>query len=245
MEEKQEAKKNEVKIINFINEPKDHNNKKNKKEKQSFEMQYFKSFLKIYEDLKNIFQNIEKKLQLKNITKPIISEKNEKIDILTNKIIEIYHNLNYNYLCLIDMIHKKIENYLNEIGQLQNLLNTFEEINKNYQSKKKILSELKENYHTKGKILEKLLIETFDKNENPSNQINNLLNKTIVNLRKYKDSIVDINVCKKQYNEKLNELKEKCSKFDDVCVFDFIKEEISKTLELNTNMIKKIISDIK
>jgi hypothetical protein len=171
--------------------------------------------------------------------------KNEKIGILTNKIIEIYHNLNYNCLCFIDMIHKNIENYLNETNHLQNLFNSLEEIYKNYQLKKKALTEIKEKYHTSGKNLEKLLIETFNQNENPSNQINNLLTQMAINLKKYKNSINDINECKNEYNKKLNELKEKCSKLEEISIFNFAKEEISKNLELNLKMISKTILDIK
>ena len=227
----------------IINNSKDNNYKNNQKEISK--IKYFKVFLKVYDDLKKILKNEDKLLQLKNFSKQYIIDEEEKIDIITNKIIETYQDIISNFHKLTESIYIKIEQYINDITQQQNKQNTFEEIKKILNLKIKKLLELKNNYHMNGEHLEKLVLQTFENNEDPSNELNSALIKTNESLDKYKAGIIEINEFKKEYN-KFKILNNNYSKLqlENIFLFDSIKDEFNNNLEKSLKLISKTILDV-
>jgi hypothetical protein len=215
------------------------NNSNNNSEKSSIQIKNYKSFLKIYEYLnKKVLKSINKTSNLKN--KSIQSQLNddeEKLFLITNKIVDIYLNILNNFQKLFENIMTKITNYLNDYNQLQIKYSNFEEINKLYKQKNKKINELKNDYHQNGKELEKCILTNLEQNEINILEIDKLLNKTKESLNKYKMEVIETNKCIIEYNKKQIDLKENYNKIDKIVLFDIIKEEFNNNLELNLRNI--------
>lgn len=205
---------------------------------------YFNNIIKIYEDLNKMFQNFEKILHSKIILKQNIIDNNENIHIITKKLIEIFIDITSLFQKSIEKIISNIEKYLDDIKNLQIKFNSFDEIYKLYQQKNKKVLESKNTYLESGKELEKLSIINFENNDLPSNELENLNQKTKEIFIKYKNDVNELNKYNTEYNEKQKEFFENYIKLENLYFYDSIKEEINNILEKNLKLISKAILDI-
>ena len=240
MEEEEEENEN---IINDSSPKKNNINDT----KVSAKMKYFKSFLKLFEDLeKKLSKNIKKANQLKNKYIKNIKDDDEKLKIITNKILEAYHVILTTFQLLFDKIRKKIKNYSDDFDQLEQKYSNFNEykkILKNKDDNKKLL-ELKNNYHKNGKNLENLALITFDKEDSNTSEFDKLLLKTKESFNKYKNEVNEKNKLKKEYNNKLFEFNHIYNKVNKILLYNSIKEEFNNYLEQNLKKISEVILDI-
>ena len=215
--------------------------------KVSAKMKYFKSFSKLFEDLKKkLSKTINKANKLKNKYIKNIQDDDEKLKIITNKILEIYHIILTTFQNLFDKIIKKINNYSKEFNQLEEKFakfNEYKKIKNKNDNKKKIL-ELKNSYHQNGKNLEHLAIISFDKEDSDSSEFDKLLLKTKESFNKYKHEVNEINKFNKEYNNKLDEFNQIYNKVDKIFLYNSIKEEFNNYLEQNLKKISEVILDI-
>ena len=222
------------------------NNSNNIIEKPSIKIKYIKEFLKTYENLnKKTLKSIDEVIQLKN--KSIhnnLNDEEEKVFLITNKIIEKYQNILSNYQKLFENIISKLTNYLNDYNQLQIKYTNFEEINKLYNQKKKRITELKNDYHQNGKEFEQCVITKFEENKINSDESDKLIYKVKESLNKYKMEVTDINKCIIEYNKKQKDLMEIYTKFNKIILYDSIKEEFNKNFEHNLKIISSTVLDI-
>ena len=240
MEEEEEENEN---IINDSSPKKNNINDT----KVSAKMKYFKSFLKLFEDLeKKLSKNIKKANQLKNKYIKNIKDDDEKLKIITNKILEAYHVILTTFQLLFGKIRKKIKNYSDDFDQLEQKYSNFNEykkILKNKDDNKKLL-ELKNNYHKNGKNLENLALITFDKEDLNTSEFDKLLLKTKESFNKYKNEVNEKNKLKKEYNNKLFEFNHIYNKVNKIFLYNSIKEEFNNYLEQNLKKISEVILDI-
>ena len=124
IEEEEEENEN---IINDLSPEKNNINDT----KVSAKMKYFKSFSKLFEELKKkLTKTIKKANKLKNKYIKNINDDDEKLKLITNKILEIYHIILTTFQNLFDKIIKKINNYSKEYNQLEEKFAKFNECKK-------------------------------------------------------------------------------------------------------------------
>ena len=207
-------------------------------QKELKKINYFKVYKNLLENLNKILENNENEFQeSNNAFNKYMIDNEEKIYVITSKIIDIYMNLKKNFQKLISNIISKLNKYINDLSEKQIKYKSFDEIYKIFQQKKIKLSEIKNNYIKNAKELENLAIKHFTKNDNPSKELDNLIHKTKDSLNKYKTEINDIEKYRIEYNQKQKDLKEKHIKLEKIFFFDYIKEEINNNLQESLKII--------
>ena len=234
----------ETENFNIIN---NYNEKNNLiEEKTSIKSKYLKAFLNFYEHLNRKLTKYGNKVLIlkKKYLYNIKNDDEEKLFIITDKIIETYQIFFINLQKSTEKIIEKIKYYLYDYNKLEIKYSIFNDIKKIYQQKHKKIIELKNNYHQNGKELEKIAMNNFEKTIIDFSEIDKILSKTKDSLNKYRKEVIEINKYKKEYNNKQIDLMENYTKFERIFLYDLIKEEFNKFLDKHLKVISTVILEI-
>ena len=208
-------------------------------------IKHFKALLEYYENINRIILNEENEFnELNNKNNNILVNNKDNIYIITNKIVEIYKIIISNFQNLIKTNIIKIEEYLKIFKEEEIIYNSFDVAYKAFTKVKNNLLEVKNNYHKNGKELESFAINHFKNNELPSNELDNLLNKTKESLNKYK---VQLNILEQYKNDSFKKQKDLIEIFniiENLNYYDIIKEQFKNNMLVNIKMMNQKISDL-